>query len=151
MAKPVGHAFLQATRHKEQGPSDQQRGKPAPPLHLPCTGKPHDLPPPSEMAIRSVDVRALMEERASVRDYAESPLTLSELSYLLWCTQGVKETHGRNASIRTASASELLCLKGQEFQALLDGHPDIRESLLSYIAKREAERVHRQTAGGRLL
>jgi SagB-type dehydrogenase family enzyme len=105
MAKPVGHAFLQATQHKEQGPSDQQQGKPAPPLHLPCTGKPYDLPAPSEGTTRSVDLRTLIETRASVRAYAQTPLTLPELSHLLWCSQGVKETHGRNASIRTVPSA----------------------------------------------
>ena len=46
-----------------------------------------------------------MTARKSLRRYAEEPLTLEELSFLLWCTQGVKEIRRDVATIRTVSSA----------------------------------------------
>jgi SagB-type dehydrogenase family enzyme len=59
-----------------------------------------DLPNPREVSVTSVDLRSALEQRVSVRKYAEEPLTLDELSWLLWCTQGVKKITDRPTTLR---------------------------------------------------
>lgn len=48
------------------------------------------LPEPDMLADQDVNFLEMVELRTSVRKYSEKPLNLKELSYLLWCTQGVK-------------------------------------------------------------
>ena len=43
--------------------------------------------------------------RHSVRSYAKKPLSVDELSFLLWCTQGVKSEHGTHATFRTVPSA----------------------------------------------
>jgi SagB-type dehydrogenase family enzyme len=37
--------------------------------------------------------------------YAHEPMTLDELSFLLWCTQGVKQIHGSQVTFRTVPSA----------------------------------------------
>jgi SagB-type dehydrogenase family enzyme len=78
---------------------------PQPPLQTPYSGAPIDLPAPDTIATRDVDLRAAIEGRTSVRSYAEEPLTLAELSFLLWCTQGVKSVRDSYATLRTVPSA----------------------------------------------
>ena len=52
-----------------------------------------------------MDLKAAIENRRSVRQYIEKALTLEELSFLLWCTQGVKETVDTYATLRTVPSA----------------------------------------------
>lgn len=79
-------------------------GVPPPPLQLPYddTMKVIDLPRPKEITVKPVDLRLAIEGRRSVRNYSDEALRLKELSWLLWCTQGVKELRrDRPATLRT--------------------------------------------------
>ncbi|UCH38422.1 MAG: SagB/ThcOx family dehydrogenase [Candidatus Bathyarchaeota archaeon] len=82
--------------------TDQARGIPRPPLESDWdqTTTLIDLPNPREVSVTSLDLRLALEQRVSVRKYAEEPLTLGELSWLLWCTQGVKKITDRPATLR---------------------------------------------------
>ncbi len=107
MAGETGREFMRATRHENMPAGDQQRGLPAPPL-LAMLGEISEkitLPEPGEMEFPGADFSALVESRRSRRRYAKESLTLAELSYLLWCTQGVQEVHGRMASLRTVPSA----------------------------------------------
>jgi len=64
-----------------------------------------DLPHPKEIEIGDINLRAAIENRRSVRRYSKTPLTIEELSYLLWCTQGVKEVIPRSATLRTVPSA----------------------------------------------
>jgi SagB-type dehydrogenase family enzyme len=46
-----------------------------------------------------------MEQRISVRRYSEDPLSLEELSYLLWLTQGVKTILPNTLTMRTVPSA----------------------------------------------
>jgi SagB-type dehydrogenase family enzyme len=46
-----------------------------------------------------------IERRHSIRSYRRVPITPEELSFLLWCTQGVKEVHGTQATFRTVPSA----------------------------------------------
>ena len=73
---------------------------PQPPLETPA--KPNEtvveLPDANQIKLNEINFLDLVNQRKSVRQYTDESLTLQELSYLLWCTQGVKETHTRKTS-----------------------------------------------------
>jgi SagB-type dehydrogenase family enzyme len=96
---------MEQTRYKYAMPSDQQKGMPQPPLQAPYSGTPIDLPAPDEIQVQAIDLRSAIEARQSLRRYAEAPLSLPELSFLLWCTQGVKETRDTYATLRTVPSA----------------------------------------------
>jgi SagB-type dehydrogenase family enzyme len=64
-----------------------------------------ELPPPSGITVKSIDLRTAIERRSSVREYSKLSLSLNELSYLLWCTQGVKQVIHYSATIRTVPSA----------------------------------------------
>lgn len=107
MAPGIGHQFMMQTYYRYLEPSDQSRGLPQPPLQLPYDpAKPViALPNPGTVEVRPVTVREAIETRRSVRRYAQTPLSLEELSFLLWCTQGVKEVSGRQVTLRTVPSA----------------------------------------------
>ena len=91
--KSIGREFMERTRYPLMEAPDQARGIPQPPLQLPHTAGEKTLPLPSPRDIRlpGLDVREAIERRRTLRAYAQTALSLDELSFLLWCTQGVKE------------------------------------------------------------
>ena len=52
------------------------------------------LPDPELLDNKEIGFLELIECRQSRTDYTNQPLTLKELSFLLWCTQGIKEVYG---------------------------------------------------------
>lgn len=107
MVKGTGKEFMEKTKYKYLDKSDQVKGLPYPPLALPpVKDKPvHRLPDPREAPRRAVDLWDAINNRVSVRAYSEEQLSLKELSYLLWCTQGVKEATDRPATLRTVPSA----------------------------------------------
>jgi SagB-type dehydrogenase family enzyme len=83
--------------------SDQQLGRPQPPLvKEKMTGEQIALPMDfTKLALKN-DVLGILYGRESHRVYTGEPMTLLELSFLLWATQGVKSIRGNNyATLRT--------------------------------------------------
>jgi SagB-type dehydrogenase family enzyme len=103
----TGQQFLKRTKHGNLDPSDQYLGKPQPPIQLEFdkTQPVIKLPTPSEVITEFVDVRKIIEQRKSIRNYSEVPLTIDQLSYLLWCTQGVKEVFQGATTIRNVPSA----------------------------------------------
>lgn len=84
--------------------SDQQKELPQPPLEKPYdnTAELIDLPAATEMTLKQNNLFEVIQKRKSTRAYAADSLTLEELSFLLYATQGVKKVNGNNyATIRT--------------------------------------------------
>lgn len=98
---------MEKTKYRFIGRSDQQKGLPQPPLEIPADpeGLVIDLPPPASLDIPPTDLRTAIERRRSIRSYVHEPVTLGELSFLLWCTQGVKQVHGTQATFRTVPSA----------------------------------------------
>ena len=94
MAAGTGREYMRKTRYAYLETSDQQRGRPAPPVVETMTEAGVELPPPQELGLSPVDFTALVTRRASLREFARTPLSRAELSFLLWCTQGVKDRFG---------------------------------------------------------
>ena len=107
MLKRPGPEFMLNTRYARQRTMRLQAREPQPPLELPYdAAQPRiGLPSPYDMPMEQVDLRRLIEERSSLRDYAPEPLSLVELAYLCWCTQGVKQRIGDKATFRTVPSA----------------------------------------------
>ncbi|UCD64698.1 MAG: SagB/ThcOx family dehydrogenase [Candidatus Zixiibacteriota bacterium] len=93
MKHSAGSEFFEKSKFENMGERDQELGKPQPPLEWePDPGKKIiDLPAPSGLNMPDFPLRKAIEQRRSVRKYAPQPITVEELSYLLWCTQGVQQ------------------------------------------------------------
>lgn len=72
--------------------SDQRKGLPQPPFEKPVPGEGilFDLPAPDKSVVTKLHIFDCIAERQSRRKFTKDPLTLPELSYLLWACQGVK-------------------------------------------------------------
>ena len=107
MANKIGVEFMHKTRYEYLGVSDQRKGVPPPPLEVPAGEEETviDLPAPDEVAAAELDLRRAIEERVSVRQYAPESLSLDELSYLLWATQGVKQVRDNYVTLRTVPSA----------------------------------------------
>lgn len=82
--------------------SDQQKQLPQPPLTKPAMGG-RVIPLTKEFAdvIKEPNYLTLVQERKSQRVYKNESITLAQLAFLLWSTQGVKEIRGNNyATVR---------------------------------------------------
>ena len=72
--------------------SHQQKGIPAPPLEKPYSKDASliDLSEPKAIQLGNVTLKKAITQRESKRKYTDEPLTLEELSFLLWATQGIR-------------------------------------------------------------
>lgn len=102
----IGNEFLEKTKEKYFVETDQEKGLPRPPLELEYDkSKPIiELPKPADIKLKDKFLRECIEKRRSFRDYSNKPLSLEELSYLLWCTQGVTEITPKNLLRNVPSA-----------------------------------------------
>jgi SagB-type dehydrogenase family enzyme len=107
MTAKIGQEFMKKTQYRFLEPSDQRQGLPQPPLEQGFVeAQPIiELPAPTRFPARQLDLTALIENRNSVRQYSAQPLILEELSFLLWCTQGVKEVIGTYATLRNVPSA----------------------------------------------
>jgi SagB-type dehydrogenase family enzyme len=115
---------MNKTKYKNLEKSDQIKKLPQPPLELPVAvhGAIHDLPDPLGVKVNKVDLSDVINSRVSVRAYSDEPLTLDELSYVLWSTQGVKEVTKRPATQRTVpSAGARHCFETYVLVNRVDG------------------------------
>ena len=106
MNKRIGDVFLEGTKYRNLGPSDQQQGVAQPPLYSVLRdGRRITLPSPQALDLGSMGFREAIETRRSFRDYVEEPLALEELSFLLWCSQGVKPESTDKNTVRTVPSA----------------------------------------------
>jgi len=87
----IGKEFMEKTKFQYLDRSDQSNNLPQPELEAEYDASRQviNLPRPENIKIRSFDLRQAIEDRRSIRSYSHEPLTIEELSYLLWVTQGV--------------------------------------------------------------
>ncbi len=88
--------------------TDQSRGVPPPPVEKPY---PPDavrlrLPPVGQWeGVQVIDLATAIGDRQSRRNFSPEPLTLDELSYLLWATQGVRGELDNGTVFRTVPSA----------------------------------------------
>jgi len=130
----IGREFIEKTKYQHLGKSDQSKGFPQPPLESEYdkTKPVTDLPPPDEIIVPNMDLREAIERRRSIRNYSREPLTMEELSYLLWCTQGVQEVTTGERTQRTVPSGG-----GRhvfETYLLINNVSDLRPGLYRFLA-----------------
>jgi SagB-type dehydrogenase family enzyme len=93
MLEKNGYQFIEETKYSNISQSDQRLGESQPPYEIALEKDKTliDLPHPASIDLGGYDLRQAIEERRSLRRYKEDSLSLEELSYLLWLTQGVKK------------------------------------------------------------
>jgi hypothetical protein len=64
-----------------------------------------NLPKVSEDVVREHNIYECIKERRSIRFYADESMSLEELSYLLWATQGITGTNKAGLTFRTVPCS----------------------------------------------
>ncbi len=92
------------------GRSDQSRGVPPPPIQKPVPEgiRRVGLVPYEEIrqaGLAQMPILEAIARRSSVRRYTDTPLSLAELSLLLWATQGVRHTMGETTVLRTVPSA----------------------------------------------
>ena len=86
----------------------QSRGLPPPPLQkpYPADARTVALPGPGSFgALGAASLLSVLAGRRSVRRYADSPLALEELAFLLWATQGVVAHPNPAVTLRTVPSA----------------------------------------------
>lgn len=100
-----GRNFMKSysTNLFENFESDQDRKLPQPPLvKAAMTDQAFALPRNFEELDVTNDFLSLLRERKSSRVYTQQPISLLQLSFLLWATQGIKDIRGKSyATLRT--------------------------------------------------
>lgn len=108
MLKKNGYEFVEQTKYPNLSDPDQKLDKPQPPYEIPLEPDTAliELPNPDSIDIGGYNLRQAIEERRSVRRYSDDALSLEELSYLLWLTQGVKKINEkRQVTLRTVPSA----------------------------------------------
>ena len=89
--------------------TDQNRGKPAPPLQKPCPDDAKRIALPdgktSLQQTCSMSLADAIKQRESVRSFSNAPLSLEELSSVLWAAQGVREMLSPECALRTVPSA----------------------------------------------
>lgn len=104
-----GRDFLRSpvtaqTEENSDYQTDQELKRPQPSLvKAPMTDSPMDLPRDFESLKLSDNLYQLLLRRKSSRVYTQEDMSLLQLSFLLWASQGIKEIRGKSyATLRTA-------------------------------------------------
>ncbi len=88
--------------------TDQHRGVPPPPVQKPYDAETEriELPPVETMRFEGqTQVADAISGRRSRRNYRPTPLTLEELSFLLWATQGIRARIDAGTAFRTVPSA----------------------------------------------
>ncbi|MCJ7550501.1 MAG: SagB/ThcOx family dehydrogenase [Anaerolineae bacterium] len=106
----ASHKFLKSGRGPEWEAiqRDQDKGVPTPPFQqsYPADVPLIDLVAPEDLNVGDVSLVDALSRRRSHRKFTREPLTLEELSFLLWVTQGVKRVRSDGmATLRTVPSA----------------------------------------------
>jgi SagB-type dehydrogenase family enzyme len=83
--------------------TDQKKNLPSPPIVKPFPKDAEfvDLVKPEDLGVGGMSLREAIGLRRSHRKYSGNNLTLEELSFLLWATQGIQEVKNSGSNLRT--------------------------------------------------
>ncbi|NLF40204.1 SagB/ThcOx family dehydrogenase [bacterium] len=101
-----GHDFI---KHSGQSglPTGKQQGAPQPPVEMPWdeSARVIALPDAASLPPAPVDMLKTVNTRRSIRTFSPEPLLLRDLSFLLWCTQGVQKCVANEKTVRTVPSA----------------------------------------------
>ena len=134
MTEEICKEFMKKTQYEFMGQSDQSQGLPPPPHELDYDKSQPiiDLPAPSRLIVDNINLRDAIENRKSVRNYSDEALTITELSWLLWCTQGVKKVTSRPVTLRNVPSAG--ARHAFETYCLVNNVEDIQPGLYRFLA-----------------
>jgi SagB-type dehydrogenase family enzyme len=96
--------FLHASSSRQIKDTAQTKGEIQPPLEQPYEGELLDLPNPNQVVVPNVFLKDALMNRKSHRLYSEQSISLEQLSYALYMTQGVKKITTQNTFRTVPSA-----------------------------------------------
>ncbi len=138
MENSVVQAFMNKTKLCNMGESGREKGMPRPDFEENPKGEFETivLPAADSLAIPYVDVVEAIQKRESVREYASLSMSISELSLLLWCTQGIKRVIPNIVALRSVPSAGAR----NAFETfLLINHVDgLENGLYKYVALKHA-------------
>ena len=107
MDQNLWQLWQEAALVKNNQDTPASRQMPIPPIEKPYPPEAEliVLPEPELLDDHQVSFLELVELRSTIREYSSKPLTMKELSYLLWCTQGVKMVLPANGTMRTVPSA----------------------------------------------
>jgi SagB-type dehydrogenase family enzyme len=102
MTTKDGIRFMHQSYNENQEPAAEGRGVPQPSLEFPFDNNRViiKLNSADNLGVQRRDFTQVMNTRKTLRRYTGEPITLDELTYLLWCTQGVKNVTARPVTMR---------------------------------------------------
>lgn len=113
--------------------TDQQLGVPPPPLEkAPAAGvQQFDLVPPGQFTCGTMPLIQAIGKRRSRRTFKAAPLTLEELSFLLWSCQGIEKVVNETRAFRTVPSAG--CRHPFETYALVNRVEGLQPALYRYL------------------
>ncbi len=145
--------------------TDQSRGINPPPIEKPCPDNAQRidlLPPDQGSSMGNISLASALANRKSHRVFKKEPLTLEELSFLLWATQGIRQIVNAGTALRTVPSAGarhsfetypvVLNVEGLEagiYRYLAVEHQLILEHTDSELQKTIVEAAHSQSFVGR--
>ncbi len=109
--KKKGREILKDTLRKRTdfSQTDQNQGIPGPPFQKPYDPKARrvKLCTPLEWndVVMDLKLDQIIRERKSIRKYTAKPLSLEELSFLLWATQGIRKVANNSTAYRNVPSA----------------------------------------------
>jgi SagB-type dehydrogenase family enzyme len=102
----IGDKFMEMTQYKHMKDVPQRPIEKQPPLERPMEQGAVliKLPDPATTGFGREALITIINQRRSLRDYSEGSISMEELSFLLWCCQGVQQNMG-NHTIRTVPSA----------------------------------------------
>jgi SagB-type dehydrogenase family enzyme len=112
--------------------SDQTRGIERGPLQkeYPKDAEIIELPKPDRSVLKKSDIFDCIADRVSRRKFADDALTMGELSYLLWATQGIKSMRGKLVAFRTVPSGG--CMHPFETYLAVNNVAGLKKGLYRY-------------------
>ncbi len=134
----TGQEFMEQTKYKNMTQvSDQQKGIEYPPIEKPSDNKGIiNLKKPESDGKNDVNLLELINSRTSVRTYSDKAVSQEELSYFLWCTQGIKRDLKGKATLRTVPSAG--ARHAFETYLLINNVEGLKNGLYRYIASKHA-------------
>lgn len=133
--KDIAQEFMEFTKYKYLGESEQLQGLPQPlaeaeyDLEKPKIG----LPSPDSLPFGKIALIDALNKRRSLRNFSDIAMTMEELSFLLWCTQGVKKSKsGLQPVLRTVPSAG--ARHAFETYMLINNVEGLRPGLYRYLA-----------------
>lgn len=107
--KNVGTDFIEGTRYPVYSSFDLVQRVPEPPaeLSVPEGATVIRLISPGSVRVPDITVRKAIKNWEPVTYFSRSSMSLKELSFLLWCTQGLRKTGSEHLQIRNTPSSGL--------------------------------------------